>query len=70
MLYRCHEQSKTERTIWRVFCACLARNRRTRRLIAAALATAEVLRSKAKARRNSIEFCIANPDRIEDVSSR
>ena len=35
---------------------------------AAALATAEVLRGKAKARRSSVEFCLANPDKIPDVA--
>lgn len=35
---------------------------------AAALATAEVLRGKARARLISVEFCINNPDRIGDVA--
>jgi hypothetical protein len=34
---------------------------------AAALAPAEAIRAKAKAREAAIQFCIANPDRIEDV---
>jgi hypothetical protein len=35
---------------------------------AAAHKTAEFLRSKAKARRSAVEFCIANPDKVEDVA--
>jgi hypothetical protein len=35
---------------------------------AAALKTAEALRAKARARRSSVEFCIANPDKIPAVA--
>jgi hypothetical protein len=35
---------------------------------AAALKTAEALRGKARARRSSVEFCIANPDQIPAVA--
>ena len=36
---------------------------------AAALTTAEFLRAKARARRASVDFCIANPDKIPDVAA-
>jgi hypothetical protein len=34
----------------------------------AALATAEAIRSRAKAQREHVEFCIANPDKIPAVA--
>ena len=36
---------------------------------AAALKTADFLRGKAKARRASVDFCIADPDKIPDVAA-
>jgi hypothetical protein len=36
---------------------------------AAALKTADFLRGKAKAQRSSVEFCIANPDKIPAVAA-
>jgi hypothetical protein len=35
---------------------------------AAALKTAEALRAQAEARRSSVEFCVANPDKIPAVA--